>query len=37
MGVDVKDVFSVAENVLTITRTMGRATQKLVYTKGEAK
>ena len=37
MGVDVKDVFSVAGNVLTIDRSMGRATQKLVYRKGEAK
>ena len=37
MSVDVKDVFSVAGNVLTIDRSMGRAAQKLVYRKGEAK
>lgn len=37
MSVDVKDVFSVAGNVLTIDRSMGRATQKLVYRKGDSK
>jgi hypothetical protein len=37
MGVDVKDVYSVAGDVLTIDRSMGRVTQKLVYRKGDAK
>jgi hypothetical protein len=34
MGVEVKDVYSVAGDVLTIDRSLGRATQKLVYRKG---
>ena len=34
MGVEVKDVFSVAGDVLTIDRSMGRVTQKLIYRKG---
>jgi hypothetical protein len=34
MGVDVKDVYSVAGDVLTIDRSMGRVTQKLIYKKG---
>jgi hypothetical protein len=34
MGVDVKDVYSVAGDALTINRSLGRATQKLVYRKG---
>jgi hypothetical protein len=34
MGVEVKDVYAVSGDVLTIERTMGRATQKLTYTKG---
>jgi hypothetical protein len=33
-GVEVKDVYSVAGDVLTIDRSLGRATQKLVYRKG---
>jgi hypothetical protein len=37
MGVDVKDVYSVAGDVLTIDRSMGRVTQKLVYRKGVAR
>jgi hypothetical protein len=37
MGVDVKDVYSVAGDVLTIDRSMGRATQKLVYRRGDSK
>ena len=37
MGVDVKDIYSVNGDVLTIDRSMGRVTQKLVYKKGEAK
>ena len=34
MGVDVKDVYRAAGDVLTIDRSLGRATQKLVYKKG---
>ena len=34
MGVEVKDVYSVAGDVLTIDRSMGRVTQKLIYKKG---
>jgi hypothetical protein len=34
MGVEVKDVYSVAGDVLTIDRSLGRATQKLIYRKG---
>jgi len=34
MGVEVKDVYSVAGDVLTIDRSMGRVTQKLSYRKG---
>ena len=34
LGVEVKDVYSVAGDVLTIDRSLGRATQKLVYRKG---
>ena len=34
MGVEVKDVYSVAGDVLTIDRSLGRAAQKLVYRKG---
>ena len=34
MGVEVKDIYSVAGDVLTIDRSMGRVTQKLVYKKG---
>jgi hypothetical protein len=34
MGVEVKDVYSVGGDVLTIERSLGRATQKLVYKKG---
>jgi hypothetical protein len=37
MGVEVKDVYSVAGDVLTIDRSLGRATQKLVYKKGASK
>jgi len=37
MGVDVKDVYSVAGDVLTIERSMGRVTQKLFYRKGDSK
>ena len=37
MGVDVKDIYSVTGDVLTIERSMGRATQKLVYRKGDPK
>lgn len=37
MGVDVKDVYRVAGDMLTIDRSMGRVTQKLVYRKGETK
>jgi hypothetical protein len=37
MGVEVKDVFSVAGDVLTIDRSMGRVTQKLIYRKGAAR
>jgi hypothetical protein len=37
MGVDVKDVYSVAGDVLTIDRSMGRAAQKLVYRRGDSK
>ena len=34
---NLREIFSVAGDVLTIDRSMGRATQKLVYKKGEAK
>jgi hypothetical protein len=34
MGVEVKDVYSVAGDVLTIDRSMGRVTAKLTYRKG---
>ena len=34
MGVEVKDVYTVAGDVLTIDRSLGRAAQKLVYKKG---
>lgn len=37
MGVEVKDVYSVAGDVLTIDRSMGRVTQKLIYKKGAPK
>ena len=37
MSVDVKDVYSVAGDVLTIDRSMGRVAQKLVYRKGAAR
>ena len=37
MGVDVKDVYSVDGDVLTIDRSMGRVMQKLVYRKGVAR
>jgi hypothetical protein len=37
MGVEVKDVYSVAGDVLTIDRSMGRVTQKLIYRKGAAR
>jgi hypothetical protein len=37
MGVDVKDVYSVAGDILTIDRSMGRVTQKLIYKKGAFK
>ena len=37
MGVDVKDVYSVNGDVLTIDRSMGRVTQKLVYRKGASR
>jgi len=36
MGVETKDVYHVAGDVLTIDRSLGRATQKLVYKKGAA-
>ena len=34
MGVETKDVYRVAGDVLTIERSLGRATQKLIYKKG---
>ena len=37
MGVEVKDVYSVAGDVLTIDRSMGRVTQKLIYRKGSSR
>ena len=37
MSVDVRDIYSVNGDVLTIDRSMGRVTQKLVYKKGDAK
>jgi hypothetical protein len=37
MGVEVKDVYSVAADILTIDRSMGRVTQKLIYKKGASK
>ena len=37
MSVDVKDIYSVDGDVLTIDRSMGRVTQKLVYRKGVAR
>jgi len=37
MGVDVRDVYTVSGDVLTIERTMGRATQKLTYRKGASR
>jgi hypothetical protein len=37
MGVDVKDIYSVAGDVLTIDRSMGRITQKLFYKKGDSR
>ena len=37
MGVEVKDVYSVAGDVLTIDRSMGRVTQKLIYKKGASR
>jgi len=37
MGVDVKDIYSVVGDILTIDRSMGRVTQKLIYKKGAFK
>lgn len=37
MGVDTKDIYRVAGDVLTIERSMGRVTQKLVYRKGASR
>jgi hypothetical protein len=37
MGVDVKDLYTVNGDVLTIDRSIGRVTQKLTYRKGAAK
>jgi len=37
MGVETKDVYSVAGDVLTIERSLGRISQKLVYRKGASR
>ncbi len=37
MSVDVKDVYTASGDTLTIDRSMGRATQKLTYRRGESK
>jgi hypothetical protein len=37
MGVDVKDVYSVTGDVLTIDRSMGRVKQQLIYKKGTSR